>query len=121
MKEIESGKAWDLLAQNEDAILVDVRGQDEWDIAHPDLAEVKKTAILVTITADFDSFIHKLKEKAPNNEAPILFFCRSGGRSENAATLAEKHGYKDTYNVLGGIIKWVADGLAHANSGEKNA
>ncbi len=36
-------------------------------------------------------------------QAPVLFICRSGGRSHNAALLATQAGYADAYNVLEGF------------------
>lgn len=121
MKEIESRKAWDLLMHNKDAILIDVREQQEWDAGHVDLTHAKKSAILVTISNDFDRFIHMLENAVPKSKGPFLFFCRSGARSETAAMLAEKSGYKDSYNILGGFIKWVENDLPHSNAGERNA
>ena len=34
---------------------------------------------------------------------PVMFLCRSGGRSHNAATAAAKAGYAEAYNVLEGF------------------
>jgi len=36
-------------------------------------------------------------------QAPVLFICRSGGRSHNAALTAARSGYADAYNVLEGF------------------
>lgn len=36
-------------------------------------------------------------------ETPVMFLCRSGGRSHNAATAAAKAGYAEAYNVLEGF------------------
>lgn len=119
MKEISSNEAWDLLKNNEKAKLVDVRTPEEWDAASVDISSLKKSAFLVTISEDFDSFIHRLEDALPKTSEPTLFFCRSGGRSRNAAELAEKHGYGDSYNVSGGILKWVANALPIKASGDK--
>jgi rhodanese-related sulfurtransferase len=35
--------------------------------------------------------------------APVLFICRSGGRSHNAAMLALQAGFSECYNVLEGF------------------
>lgn len=121
MKEIESREAWDLLQNQNNAILVDVRTQQEWNENHADISSMNKSAFLVTISNDFDSFIQRLEDIATLKEAPSLFFCRSGARSRLAAELAEKNGYTETYNVSGGIIKWIEDGLPYSNAGERNA
>ncbi len=36
-------------------------------------------------------------------ETPVMFLCRSGGRSHNAATAAARAGYAEAYNVLEGF------------------
>jgi rhodanese-related sulfurtransferase len=120
MMEIESRKAWDLLKNDKDAIIVDVRHKEEWDEERIDIRPINKSARLVTISNDFDSFMSQLEDALPSKKSPILFFCRSGARSKIAAALAEKHGYESSYNVTGGIIKWIENGLPHS-TGEKNA
>jgi rhodanese-related sulfurtransferase len=36
-------------------------------------------------------------------ESLVMFLCRSGGRSHNAAALAKQNGYTEVYNVLEGF------------------
>jgi rhodanese-related sulfurtransferase len=48
-------------------------------------------------------FIEQLKAKAPDNDAPILFLCRSGARSHHAAVAAMQAGYPNSFNVLEGF------------------
>jgi rhodanese-related sulfurtransferase len=47
-------------------------------------------------------FVAELGSKA-DKAAPVLFICRSGGRSHNAAMLATQAGYSASYNVLEGF------------------
>lgn len=35
-----------------------------------------------------------------------VVYCRSGGRSSNASKFMAKNGFKDVYNLKGGIIQW---------------
>jgi rhodanese-related sulfurtransferase len=42
-------------------------------------------------------------EQQVRKDAPVLFICRSGGRSHNAALLATQAGYQQCYNVLEGF------------------
>ena len=121
MKEIESRESWNMLESQKDSVLVDVRSKEEWNEGYADISSLNKSAFLVTISNDFDSFIEKLESSAPQKTNPTLFFCRSGARSRLAAELAEKSGYTNTYNVTGGIMKWVEDGLPYSTSGEANA
>lgn len=38
-----------------------------------------------------------------DKSAPVMFICRSGGRSHNAAMLATQAGYRECFNVLEGF------------------
>jgi len=43
--------------------------------------------------------------------ATIVFYCRSGGRSAQAAAFVAANGFTDVYNLQGGIIAWAQAGL----------
>src|SRR3954465_2499775 len=47
-------------------------------------------------------FVPQLESQVAK-EVPVLFLCRSGGRSNSAATAAMKAGYREAYNVLEGF------------------
>ena len=49
------------------------------------------------------SFIEELKTQAPSMQGPLMFLCRSGGRSHNAAVAATQAGYSNCFNVLEGF------------------
>jgi len=40
-----------------------------------------------------------------------LIYCRSGSRSGNALNITKELGFKEAYNMLGGITKWKSEGL----------
>jgi rhodanese-related sulfurtransferase len=42
-------------------------------------------------------------------------------RSKIAAEFAEKIGYKNTYNIIGGFAQWVNSGLEYKKMGQSNA
>jgi len=42
-------------------------------------------------------------DKQVDREALVMFLCRSGGRSHNAAVVAAQAGYAEAYNVLEGF------------------
>jgi rhodanese-related sulfurtransferase len=48
-------------------------------------------------------FEQALLAKVPDKTRPVLFLCRSGGRSHHAAMLAETLGYPLAFNVLEGF------------------
>ena len=46
-----------------------------------------------------------------DKNAATAFYCRSGGRSAQAAAFAASNGFTDAYNLQGGIIAWANAGL----------
>ena len=42
---------------------------------------------------------------------PTVFYCRTGGRSAQAAAFSAANGFTDVYNLQGGIIAWAQAGL----------
>lgn len=47
-------------------------------------------------------FLAQLSEVA-GKDVPVMFLCRSGGRSHHAALLATRAGWRECYNVLEGF------------------
>jgi rhodanese-related sulfurtransferase len=84
------------------AKLVDVRTRAEWDYVGriPGAVEIE----LVTYPGGRPNpgFLAELQGKV-DKAAPVLFICRSGGRSHNAAMIAAQAGYTAAYNVLEGF------------------
>jgi rhodanese-related sulfurtransferase len=40
----------------------------------------------------------------------VIFYCRSGRRSELACQLMRDHGFTNSWNLVGGIVEWEMDG-----------
>ena len=40
----------------------------------------------------------------------ILLYCRSGSRSGNTLEMMQELGFREVYNMLGGINRWLAEG-----------
>ena len=59
-------------------------------------------------------FVKQL-EQAVEKDAPVMFICRSGARSHNAAMLAQQAGYAECYNVLEGF-EGDKDASGHRNT-----
>lgn len=91
----------EILDHQENLELIDVRQEEEY---FGELGHVPGSRLL---TLDMlPAQIQSLSQKKP-----IIFICRSGGRSANAASLAHAHGYKNVYNMKGGMILWNEYGL----------
>jgi rhodanese-related sulfurtransferase len=59
-------------------------------------------------------FIEQLG-KATKKDEPVMFLCRSGARSHNAAIAATQAGWKEAYNILQGF-EGDKDGDGHRNT-----
>lgn len=107
-------EAHQLLQTAPGAKLVDVRTRAEWDWVGriPDAVEIE----LLTYPGSRPnpSFLADLEQQV-DKEAPVMFICRSGGRSHNAALLAMEAGYTQCYNVLEGF-EGDKDGAGHRNT-----
>jgi len=84
--------------QDQGAVLLDVREDDEWTAGHAPGALHVPLAEVGGAVARFDG-------------RQILTVCRGGNRSAQAATALVKAGI-DVRNVAGGMSAWAAAGLA---------
>src|SRR5215203_3492023 len=97
--DISPKQAWEILAQEPGAVLVDVRTRAEWAfVGIPDLGNLGKKTVLLSwqdypqMAIDPD-FAAKLKAEISEATGPVLFICRSGARSRSAAIAATAAGY----------------------------
>lgn len=101
--------AWKLLADDKRAQLVDVRTRPEWTfVGLPDLAALGKTTLLqswqIFPAMEVDgNFAAAVSQQIPDRDTPILFLCRSGGRSRAAAMAMTALGYRKCFNVAEGF------------------
>jgi rhodanese-related sulfurtransferase len=79
------------------SIILDVRTVEEYEeIFIPN-------AILANILEpnEFMDVVEKLEKKSK-----IFVYCRSGVRSQKACNILDQLGFKETYNLNGGILEW---------------
>ena len=76
--------------------LVDVREHAEWS---SELGHIENSQFVV---------LHTLPENLTSipTDKPIVFVCRSGGRSAQASAFAHQQGLQNTYNMQGGMYLW---------------
>lgn len=103
-------QAWELLAENPDAVLVDVRTEAEWKfVGVPDTSSVAKPTLLIewvdSTGARNTGFLDQLRTALGDRstDAPVLFLCRSGQRSAHAADIATAAGIAPSYNISDGF------------------
>jgi rhodanese-related sulfurtransferase len=96
------------------ARLVDVRTRAEWDYVGRISGAVEIELLTYPANRPNPTFVSELESKV-DKAAPVLFICRSGGRSHNAAMLATQAGYGAAYNVLEGF-EGDRDAQGHRNT-----
>lgn len=83
------------------AIVVDVRTPDEFNRGH------LQNAINIDVNNEnFGNQIGRL-----DKTKPVLIYCLSGSRSAYAAKVMRTNGFKEVYDLSGGMMKWRAAGL----------
>lgn len=81
------------MMDNEEAIILDVREQDEYDSGH-----IPGAILLPVDTIDEDT----AAEAIPGKDSTVLVYCRSGNRSKTASSTLAELGYTNVYE-FGGI------------------
>jgi rhodanese-related sulfurtransferase len=107
-------EAYELWRNAPGAKLIDVRTRAEWDYVGRIPGAVQIELLTYPGNRPNPEFLAELAEHADKNE-PVLFICRSGGRSHNAALLAQQAGYAASYNVLEGF-EGDRDAQGHRNT-----
>lgn len=82
--------------------LLDVRTPEEYNAEHIDNA--------VNVNWNGDDF--ETKANKYDKSKPVFVYCKVGGRSAKAADKLAQMGFKEIYNLDGGIMKWNASGNA---------
>ena len=97
--------AYNLIQKNKDNpdfIIIDVRTVDEFNSGH-----LANAINLDYYSPDFKSNISRL-----DRNKQYLVYCRTGIRGAAATQIMVDLGFKDVYNLSGGIVQWIQDGYA---------
>lgn len=92
---ITTEKAKEMMDNNTDIIILDVRTEEEYNEGHI------QGAILIP---DYE-IVEKVQDTLTDKTATILVYCRTGRRSELAANSLTELGYSKVYD-FGGINDW---------------
>jgi len=107
--DITPEQAWQLLSENPEAVLVDVRTEAEWRfVGVPDLSSLSRDVVYIEWNCvdgtRNENFVADLLDQVPaRTDRPVVFLCRSGNRSIGAAEVATEAGIAPSYNVLDGF------------------
>ena len=107
-------EAHEVLQRVPGAKLVDVRtrAELEWVGRIPGAVEIE---FLSYPGGRPNPYFVKQLEQTVEKDVPVMFICRSGARSHNAAMLAQQAGYAECYNVLEGF-EGDKDASGHRNT-----
>lgn len=89
------------IESNDGAKIIDVRTPQEFENGH-----IQYAINFDWNGSDFDKQIATL-----DKEAPLFVYCLSGGRSSSAASHLRSNGFKEVYELNGGMMQWRAAGL----------
>ena len=92
INEININQAREQLANNPNAILMDVREDKEWENGHTIEAIHLSKGLL---ERDIESIV-------PDKSSEVIMYCGGGYRSVLTAEIAQKMGYTNVYSLVGG-------------------
>lgn len=84
------------LTETGNGIILDVRTPDEIAAGH-----IPNASIINIYDKEFETKINLMQK-----DKEIYVYCKSGGRSSQAAKLLQKNGFNKIYNLDGGIMAW---------------
>ena len=107
--DISAEEAWEKLAGNPGAQLVDVRTLAEWNfVGVPDLSSLGRQVQCIE-WQQFPTgmrnpgFVAEATKVLGDKGVPVMMLCRSGARSRAAAIALTEAGYAQAFNVAGGF------------------
>lgn len=85
------------LAQDENAVIIDVRTPEEWGEG------IIPNALMIDIYQG-QGFIYKVDELDKSKNYYV--YCKAGGRSAQACNIMGQLGFDKTFNLMGGFSQW---------------
>ncbi len=89
----------DKIARCEELLVLDTRGQDEWESGHI------RGALHIYV-----GYLEQRLAEVPKDN-PVAVICNVGHRAGLGASILLRAGYREVYNVLGSVKAWTAAGF----------
>ena len=96
---VTADEVYKMLSSNKDYFILDVRSKEEFDSGHIE------GAYLIPVS-ELENRLAELPQ-----DKPIIVYCRSGSRSTSAANILLEKGFKEIFNMTGGITEWQSKGF----------
>jgi rhodanese-related sulfurtransferase len=100
----EEARDW-VLDPNSQWRILDVRTPDEYTSGH-----LKGATMINFYEANF-----KAQLEALDRNHPTILYCRSGNRSAQALNMMRELGFRNVYEIRGGILAWQSSGFPIVN------
>lgn len=100
-QDVGAKQVFDLI-QNDKILILDVRTPGEFAAGHIKNSVLIPVQILKT----------EMEKMIEYKDKPVLVYCRSGNRSVTASNILNSNGFKDLYNLKGGIKDWIRNGYS---------
>ena len=97
--DVSVNAAWDLIQNEPEMVILDVRTPSEYEDAHIEGA----------INIPVEEIVDRLNELSADDV--ILVYCRTGNRSGTAVGIMEENGFSKIYHMHEGISTWISEGL----------
>ena len=88
-------------AESGEAVLIDVREDDDWREGHAKGAKHLGRGVIEL----------EIEEQIPDLKKPIICYCGGGSRSALVAESLQKMGYENVRSMTGGLRAWKEAGL----------
>jgi rhodanese-related sulfurtransferase len=85
-----------LLINREDAVVVDLRDQGEFEQGHLPNARHLPLADLARRSSELEKF----------RARPLILYCSNGSRTSSAITTLKKTGFEKLFSLRGGLYEW---------------
>ena len=94
-KVLDPGQATRLI-NRENAVVIDVRAQGDFDQGH----------VIDAVHISMDDLSDRVNTLEKYKDRPLLVYCRAGNTSSRAVSILRKAGFQRVYHLKGGILAW---------------
>jgi len=110
---VSANKFSEIISNDKSVIIIDVRTPDEFNKGH-----LKNSLNVNWFDENFDENLNIFSK-----DLPVMVYCLSGGRSSKANERIKSLGFKNVYELDGGILEWRRNKLPEAtlNNNFKNS
>ena len=100
VREVSVAETQERMRENKDAILIDVREDNEWNAAHAAGAIHLGKGVIE----------RDIERTVPNQDTELILYCGGGFRSALAVDALQKMGYTNAWSLAGGWRAWKEEG-----------